>query len=117
MNNLPTFDEMRNLAENNPEELERIKRRLIKNVIDSAPEDKRRRLEGLQFQIDLKIKASPNSFIAMTRIYDQMFDSFLVLDEKLKEFKDIQKKIENKVVKPKISHKLIIKNNNNKSDQ
>ena len=48
----PSFEELLELAKNNPESLERLRQRLIDQTIRQAPLNDQRRLRGLQFQID-----------------------------------------------------------------
>ncbi len=44
------------LAENAPDEFERVRKQLCDNVIESVPETEKQRLRGLQFVIDMKRK-------------------------------------------------------------
>lgn len=123
MEKLPPFEEMERLARENPEELEKMKRRMVDEVIQSAPEHKRKRLEGLQFQIDAKIKTSKTPFQAMERIYDDMMDNFLVLNEHLQQLSkasrqanenNCQNDLENKSQPSNL--KVVVTNKKNKDD-
>ena len=62
--NLPDFDELRKMAQEDPEGLQEIKRRMIEDIIDNAPEEIKRRLRGLQFQADSCIKSSKTPMTA-----------------------------------------------------
>ncbi len=86
MTKLPPFDELKEMAENNPEALEALRKTLVNEVIEKAPEEKRDRLKGLQFKIDAKIKTSRTPFESMCKIYDEMMDSFDQLNEQLTVF-------------------------------
>ncbi len=82
MSSLPDFDTLVDLAQNNPEELERLRRREIAKLIAQAPEHTRRRLEGLQFQIDAKRaihKDSPmGSCITISKMMHESFAELCV---------------------------------------
>lgn len=49
---LPDFDELLELAENEPEALEALRQQHIQALLDESCPRIRRRLQGLQFQID-----------------------------------------------------------------
>ena len=71
----PSFDEMAELAKNNPEKLEVLRQQLIDQIIEQAPEDYHRRLRGLQFQIDAQRQIAPNPMAACLKISKMMHDS------------------------------------------
>ena len=73
---LPNFDEMLNLADNNPEELERLRSAAIEDVIDNAPAHMERRLRGLQFQIDAQRDMSKTPMASCIKISEMMHESF-----------------------------------------
>lgn len=72
---LRNFDQMRALAQSNPEALERMRIREVENIINSAPEHMQRRLRGLQFQIDCKRSAQKSSLGACIAISKMMHES------------------------------------------
>ena len=72
---LPDFDTLLGMARNNPDELEQLRRNLTGQVIDSAPEEIKRRLHGLQFQIDARCQSSSNPMSACIKISQMMHDS------------------------------------------
>lgn len=76
---LPEFDELLKLAENNPEELEKLRRTLVDQVIQQAPERLRRRLQGLQFQIESQCKIAGSPMAACIKISEMMHESFAQL--------------------------------------
>ena len=51
---LPSFDELKKLAQSDPEQLEKLRTELIEDTISSAPAQHQRRLRGLQFQVDME---------------------------------------------------------------
>jgi len=48
----PSFEELKRLAEQAPDQLEEFRKREVAALIAKAPEHSRRRLRGIQFQID-----------------------------------------------------------------
>ena len=52
MSDFPDFDVLVKMAQTDPEGLERFRQQEINKLIDSAPESSKKRLRGLQFQID-----------------------------------------------------------------
>ena len=75
LEDLKNFDQMRALAQSDPEKLERLRLQEVENIINSAPEKMQRRLRGLQFQIDCKRKANMSSMGACIAISKMMHES------------------------------------------
>lgn len=73
---LPDFDTLVHLAKTNPDELEQLRIRLCNDLIERAPEASRRRLRGIQFQIDMERRKADNPMAACIRISQMMHDSF-----------------------------------------
>ncbi|MDH5723756.1 MAG: DUF3135 domain-containing protein [Alphaproteobacteria bacterium] len=48
------FEELVRLHKEDPEKLEQLQQRLVRELIESVPERSQKRLEGLQFEIDAK---------------------------------------------------------------
>lgn len=66
------FDRVMKLFKDNPEELERIQRQAVRGVIDSAPEEYHRQLNGLQFKIDAVRQTSKNpvqSYLRLSQLF------------------------------------------------
>lgn len=74
MQQLPSFDELKKLAETNPEQLEKLRQQLIENTISAAPEQYQRRMRGLQFQIDMERRRARNPMSSCIRISKMMHD-------------------------------------------
>ncbi|PIE41109.1 MAG: hypothetical protein CSA49_04955 [Gammaproteobacteria bacterium] len=74
--NLPNFDKLKELAESNPEELERLRTELCEQLIHEAPEKYRRKLLGLQFRIDMERRKAKSPMAACISISGMMHDSF-----------------------------------------
>ncbi|VUD56705.1 hypothetical protein TDB9533_02357 [Thalassocella blandensis] len=79
----PTFDELLALADNAPDKLEELRRREITRIIDSAPEHLRKRLHGLQFQINCQIELHSTPLGACVAISRMMHDSLAKLNDAL----------------------------------
>ena len=79
----PTFDELLALAENAPDKLEELRQREITRIIDSAPERLRKRLHGLQFQINCQIELHPTPLGACMAISKMMHESLAKLNDAL----------------------------------
>jgi hypothetical protein len=78
---LPNFDELANLARQDPRALADLGRRLTNDVIRSARSaQSARRLRGLQFRIDLERKRAPDSLAACVRISQLMHESLAELN-------------------------------------
>lgn len=73
--NLPDFDELLFLANNKPDDLERLRKQLIEEAIQDAPPEYQRRLRGIQFQVDMKIRQSANPMSACVAISELMYES------------------------------------------
>ncbi|MCX4025537.1 DUF3135 domain-containing protein [Endozoicomonas sp. SM1973] len=73
--NLPDFDELLFLANNKPDDLERLRKQLIEEAIQDAPPEYQRRLRGIQFQVDMKIRQSSNPMSACVAISKLMYES------------------------------------------
>lgn len=80
---LPGFDELRDMAQNNPEQLERLRVALCDQLIQEAPSEYRRKLRGLQFQIDMERRRAKTPMAACIAISGMMHESFDRLREAL----------------------------------
>jgi len=76
MKNLPSFDELKEMAQNRPDELEKLRIMLCEQIIQGAPEAQRRKLRGLQFRIDMERRRAKNPLAACIAISDMMHKSF-----------------------------------------
>lgn len=72
---LPSFERLREMAEKDPDALERLRQEHVKAAIEAAPEAYRQRLEGLQFQIDGQRRLSNNPMSSCITISKMMHDS------------------------------------------
>lgn len=82
---LPEFDKLREMAQNNPEQLERLRMELCDQLIQDAPEKYRRKLRGLQFRVDMERRRAKSPMAACIAISGMMHDSFDRLRQTLNE--------------------------------
>ncbi|KGJ89597.1 DUF3135 domain-containing protein [Colwellia psychrerythraea] len=87
---LPDYDTLRDLAENSPDKLESILRKNIEAIIEKTSGNHRRRLQGLQFQIDAQRQLAKNPVDSCIRISRMMHESFLELNRALTNFNNSQ---------------------------
>ncbi len=85
---LPDFDHLRKLAEENPEELDFLCYYYTKRLIDSAPKSYQKRLKGISFQLELTRRRSKNPLQSCIAISKMMMDSFTELNKVLNENDD-----------------------------
>lgn len=88
MNNsleLPDFDQLVKLAQEDPEALEALRKKLCEALIQQAPESYQRRLRGLQFKIDMERRRAKTPMAACVKLSKLMQDSFYKLRVALNE--------------------------------
>lgn len=73
---LPDFDTLKQMAEENPEGLEALRKRHVDALINNAPQAMQRRLRGLQFQIDAQREIHSTPMAACIKLSQMMYDSF-----------------------------------------
>lgn len=71
------FDEWVRLAREDPDAYEDLRKQLIQEVIDNTSPEIKRRLQGLQWQIDQIRSTSANPMASCLRISQMMWDSVL----------------------------------------
>ena len=81
---LPGFDTLVDMARNDPDRLESLRRSLTDAVIAEAScEDTRRRLQGLQFRVDMERRRAATPLAATIRISEMMARSLADLHRSL----------------------------------
>lgn len=83
MSQLPSFDHLKAMAEKKPQHLEALLNSEVRKIIDSTEGPAKKRLEGLQFQIDAQRRLAKNPMDALLRIYSMMQDSVVELQKNL----------------------------------
>lgn len=91
---IPSFEELAELAENDPFEFEALRVRLCSQMIGSAPDALKRRLQGLQFTIDMERKRSKSSYMTCLKISQMMSDSLSDLSEAITNPEEYQRRVE-----------------------
>lgn len=69
------FETMMNMAKDDPEAFERLRQKMIDEVIDDAPESNKRRLIGLQWRVDQERRLAKDPMTACMKISNMMWES------------------------------------------
>ena len=75
-NQLPDIDELIKMASSEPEKLEALRKEMATQLIENAPEHFRKRLNGIQFQIDMERRKTNNPLHCCIKISEMMLDSY-----------------------------------------
>ncbi|WP_051208427.1 DUF3135 domain-containing protein [Saccharospirillum impatiens] len=82
---LPAFDALKALADEDPEALESLRSRLVAEVIERAPSHQRAQLQGLQFVLDMERRRAKNPMQCCIRMSQLMHERVDRLRECLKD--------------------------------
>lgn len=80
---LPDFDTLVSMHQTDPEALEQLRTELTNELFDKAPAHLRRRLQGLQFRINMELRRAKTPEARCVRLSTLMHDSFMELHESL----------------------------------
>lgn len=80
---MPTFDELMNLGQRDPDGFEVLRAELVEECIRSGTSRNQRRLRGFQFKIDAKRQMAASPMKALLDIQGMMYDSLLSLQQSL----------------------------------
>ena len=81
---LPAFDVLVDMARNHPERLEALRAKMSQDIIDNAKdEQQKKRLAGLQFQVDMERKRARTPLQATIRISEMMCQSLAELHKSM----------------------------------
>jgi len=80
MSDLPDFDTLMRLHQQDPEALDRLRRQLTDEILDQASDDTRRRLTGLQFRINMELRKAGNPTARCMKLSGMMQESFQELN-------------------------------------
>ncbi len=84
------FDEWVELYKRDPAAFEHRREALIQQTINSAPEEHQRRLNGLQFQVDMERRRSESPLQSCMQISSMMWEKFDDLRANLNQFQEHQ---------------------------
>lgn len=84
----PDHESLAQLARENPEAFEALRREMLDELIARAPKHIQRRLQGLQFRIDHVRARARTPLGAVLKISSLMWKSFLQLNEELSSMND-----------------------------
>ncbi|MFL0809703.1 MAG: DUF3135 domain-containing protein [Agarilytica sp.] len=82
-NDWPSFEELRRMAEQCPEKLEAFRNRQVEALIAAEPIELRRRLRGLQFQINCQRELHESPMASCIAISNMMHQSLQHLQQTL----------------------------------
>ncbi|ARU56944.1 hypothetical protein OLMES_2899 [Oleiphilus messinensis] len=86
---LPDFDVMLEMAKQDPEALEALRKSLVEKVIATADDRYKRKLKGLQFKIDMERQRARTPLATCLALSGMMHDSFYRLNDSLNEFRQL----------------------------
>ncbi|RRJ85290.1 DUF3135 domain-containing protein [Aestuariirhabdus litorea] len=78
MTDIPSFDELMQLVQSDPEQFDALKARLIDQQIQDAPRHLQSRLRSVQFQADIKTRNSTNPVsrcVVLSNLMHEALDS------------------------------------------
>jgi phage gp29-like protein len=88
---LPPIDDLMNMTD---AELDALMQSELTQLLESVSPERRKRLEALQWRIDIKKNNAPNKFAAMIEIHKMMMASVTELDDLLHGRQAVQKECE-----------------------
>lgn len=90
---LPDFNALVKLSNEDPEALEKLRKKLAEDLIRQAPKDTQRRLRGLQFKIDMERRRAKTPMAACMKMSEMMQHSFLELRDALNSMAHLKKQM------------------------
>ncbi len=82
------IDELIELSKKDPEEFDRVTRRMIDNTISSMPKRRQAMLKGVQWRIDVeKMKFKGSQLDFASNVFGIMWDQFSKMNDGLQMFK------------------------------
>jgi len=85
MMTLPDFDTMMHLHRKDPQAIERLRHQLSSELVSNSSGDKKRRLLGLQFRIDIELRRAGNPTARLLKLSRIMQESLTGLNYCLNE--------------------------------
>lgn len=102
------FDEWAKMAKEDPDAFEDMRKKMIQEVIDNTSPEIKRRMQGLQWQIDKIRSTSSNPMASCLKISQMMWDNVLGEDGLLENMRMLNNPQEiAKISKPKESATII----------
>ena len=75
MNSIPEFDQLAEMAATSPEVFEQLRQEAIQKALDDSNHSAERRLQGLQFKIEMERRRAVSPMAACVRISKMMHES------------------------------------------
>ncbi|WP_210396822.1 DUF3135 domain-containing protein [Motiliproteus sediminis] len=88
MGQLPCFDDLKKLAETDPQAFDAYRKTLCHEFIDSIPKGHRQRLRAVQFRVDNVIHRAKTPMAGLIKVSEMMHDSLYSLSTKLYELSE-----------------------------
>lgn len=101
------FDEWVRLAKEDPDAYENMRTKMIQEIIDNTSPEVKRRMQGLQWQIDQIRSTSHNPMASCLRISQMMWDSVLGDDGLLDHMQQLSNPEARKLNRPRESATVI----------
>ncbi len=89
MTRLPCFDDLKVMADQDPEGFEQFRRQSCQDFIRCLPKHHRQRLKAVQFRVDYELSKAKNPMAGLVKISGMMHDSFYQLTEKVNLLSDV----------------------------
>lgn len=83
MTELPNFDQMMQMAKEDPQQLERVRQQAINDAINNASSGNQNQLRSLQHRIDRTIERASNPYQSMIEVSNMMHEKLSLLDTHL----------------------------------
>lgn len=107
------FDEWAKMAKEDPCAFENMRKKMIQDVIDATSPEVKKRMQGLQWQIDNIRSTSSNPMASCLKISQMMWDNVLGEDGLLENMHKLNDPDQiSKPKQPKVSATIISLNNN-----
>ena len=89
MNQLPCFETLKELANQDPEAFEEFRQQSCLEYIETIPTPHRNRLRAVQFRVDYEIRNAKTPMAGLVKVSAMMHDSFYRMSRKLSQFTDL----------------------------
>ena len=94
------FEYLKQLAQNDPAAFEKKRERIVRQFIESAPEDKRQMLDRVQWRVEQERNRASNPVASCIAISKMMWDALTTLNERQVELLNYASKGETPPVTP-----------------
>ena len=89
MNQLPCFETLKELADQDPEAFEEFRQQSCLDYIETIPTPHQKRLRAVQFRVDYEIRNAKTPMAGLVKVSAMMHDSFYRMSRKLSQFTNL----------------------------